>query len=235
MLTSKQRRFWEAYERAEDGYDRTEKLRCLEAFLGSLEESSSSEWFPWARSLAEQVIDHSRALKIRRPLFERALFPALLDGYRLRVPGSARWLAGFHQQLLQCDELLAQLPEEDRSEQGLLRTALASDPNDRRTRSRLIDITADYLKYTLHELPAGVLDGANGATPEKCAELLDYLDAFTRLLGPGLAQDQYAELIARCRFHFREYAEYLNNREEYINYSDYLSRQSTTDAGAADP
>ena len=29
-----------------------------------------------------------------------------------------------------------------------------------------------YLDYTLHELPAGVLYGANGATESECAELM---------------------------------------------------------------
>src|SRR6478735_2578172 len=102
MLTDDQRKLWEAYQATEGRAPRAEKLRALNAFLDALVISPQADWFPWTRSVAEQVVDHGVNLVIRRPLFERAVFPALLDGYRTRLPGSARWLAGLSQQLLGC-------------------------------------------------------------------------------------------------------------------------------------
>ena len=109
MLTDDQRKLWEAYEAAEGRAPRAEKLRALNTFLDALVISPQADWFPWARSVAEQVVDHGLNFVIRRPLFERAVFPALLAGYQAGLPGSARWLAGLADHLLhnpQCREQL---------------------------------------------------------------------------------------------------------------------------------
>src|SRR6266540_480459 len=94
MLTERQRELWEAYQHAEGRAPRADKLLALEAFLESLVGVPQEEWFPWARSLAEQVVDRGQELILRKPLFERAVFPALLAGHRVGLPGCARWLAG---------------------------------------------------------------------------------------------------------------------------------------------
>ena len=75
MLTDVQRQFWDAYIAAESRAPRAEKLQSLDAFLDALTASPPTVWFPWARSIAEQVVDHGGDLVIRRPLFERAVFP----------------------------------------------------------------------------------------------------------------------------------------------------------------
>src|SRR5208337_4685003 len=101
-------------EAAESRAPRAEKLLALDAFLDALVASHPTEWFSWARSIAEQVVDHGVNLVIRRPLFERAVFPALLAGYQARLPGSARWLAGLSENLWSCPGCREQL----RSEEG---------------------------------------------------------------------------------------------------------------------
>src|SRR6476659_3461303 len=170
MLTDDQRKLWEAYEAAESQAPRADKLRALEAFLDALVPSPPAEWFPWARSIAEQVVDHGVNFVIRRPLFERAVFPALLAGYQAGLPGSARWLAGLSQHLLHSPGCRETLPG-GATELGLLWAAVKHDPGDRRSRLRLIEKMADRLRYSIHEVPAGVLYGIDGASPEQCQEL----------------------------------------------------------------
>src|SRR5262245_58414741 len=102
MLTVHQRKLWEAYHVAESRAPRAEKLGALGAFLDDRVTSPQIDWFPWARSIAEQVSDHGVDVVIRMPLFERAVFPALLAGYQARLPGCARWLAGLAGYLSRC-------------------------------------------------------------------------------------------------------------------------------------
>jgi hypothetical protein len=55
----------------------------------------------------------------------------------------------------------------------------------------------DWLDQAVHELPAGVLWGVDGATPAQCAEMLDDLDDFARVcarLGLLAAGHQLAEV-----------------------------------------
>jgi len=231
MLSEVQRKLWEAYERAEGCAPRAQKLRDLEAFLDVLLRSPNTEWFPWARSLAEQVADQGTDLVIRRPLFEQAIFPALLAGYRDRSPGCARWLAGLSKNLQACSACREQLGSEGATEMALLRTAISHDPTDRRSVPRLIEKIADSLRYSVHEVPAGVLYGIDGASPEQCQELEQELDELCRLVHQEQMEQRYSELIRGCRLHFRAYRDYLLNRKGYGSYADYLSNIPRSDNG----
>jgi hypothetical protein len=227
MLTVTQRQLWEAYEWAESHAPRAEKLLALEAFLDVLTVSPTDAWFPWARSIAEQVVDHGLQLVIRHPLFERAVFPALLAGYQARLPGSARWLAGLSEHLARSPACRAQVHPGETTELGLLLAAIRHDPEDRPSRLRAIEAIADRLRYSLHEIPAGVLYGIDGASPEQCQELENELDEFCRLVAREQMEQRYDELIRASRLHFQAYRDYLLNRERHSSYADYLSGRST--------
>jgi hypothetical protein len=226
MLTDHQRKLWEAYEAAEGRATRTEKLRALDSFLDALETSPTTDWFPWARSIAEQVVDHGLNLVIRRPLFKRAVFPALLTGYQEGLPGCARWLAGLADHLRSNPECREKLRPEEVTELGLLWAAIRHDPADRRSRLRLIDKVAYGLRYSIHEVPSGVLYGIDGASPEQCQELEEELEEFFRLVTQEGMQERYADLILACRLHFRGYRDYLLHREKYESYAAYLSQHT---------
>ena len=231
MLTDDQRKLWEAYEAAERRGPRAEMLQSLKAFLDSLATSPPADWFPWARSLAEQVVDHGLDFYIRQPLFERAVFPALLAGYQARLPGSARWLAGLCQNIYRSPACRQQLPPEESTELGMLWAALRHDPGDRRARVRLIKSIADRLRYSLHELPAGVLYGMDGASPEQCLELERELQEFCGLVAQEDMHETYANLIRDCGFHFRGYRDYLLHRERYQNYGEYIAHNDEMAGG----
>jgi hypothetical protein len=231
MLSEIQRRLWETYLRTEQRAPRAEKLRALDAFLDSLAISPTGEWFPWARSIAEQVVDQGDKLIIRRPLFERAVFPALISGYHSRLPGCARWLAGLAQNLYRCPGCCEQLQPEAQTELGLLLAAIRHDAADRRAKERLIRVRADRLRYSLHELPAGVLYGIDGATADQCRELEEELEEFCRLLTSEELEQKYADLIDACRFHFRMYRNHLLNRQNCSTYAEFLSSEQ---AGSGD-
>ncbi len=226
MLTDIQQNLWKAYEAAESRAPRAEKLLALNAFLDGIATSPPAEWFPWARSIAEQVVDNGLDFVIRRPLFERAVFPALLDGYRARLPGSARWLAGLSDHLVQCLKCREKLPPDETTELGLLRAAIQHDPADQRSRLRLIERIAVRLCYSLHELPSGVLYGMDGATPEECNELEKELVEFCELVSQEDMQDRHAELIEACRFHFPGYRDYLLHRQMYGSYAEYITQHA---------
>lgn len=223
MLTAEQNRLWQLYQAAESRELRAEKLRALNAFVDALE-TSTPDWFPWARGLAEEVVDHRLDFVIRRPLFERAVFPALLAGFEARLPGCARWLAGLAQHLYRCQNCRERLPPQEATEIGLLRAAVQHDLGDERSRLRLIERITVWFRNSLHELPWGVLYGLDGATPDQCLEMDAELDEFGALVESAGLGARYAELIAECRRHFRGYREFLLHADEYGSYAEYLAQ-----------
>ena len=160
------------------------------------------------------------------PLFRHAILPALEDAIAARTPGAARWLAGFAQHIYKCGDLKPRLIDGSLTEHALLLTAIEHDANDSIARRKLLDLLVRRLDYTLHELPSGVLYGHDGATVDQCREMLGELDDFTHhaeILG---VTNDYSDLVAKCRFHYNTYAEYLTDRRGASCYADYLSQVS---------
>jgi hypothetical protein len=223
VLTAAQSALWAAYFLAEGRAPRDQKLAALAAFLDALP-ADSADWHPWAREHARRVVDEGADFVIRMPLFERAVFPALLAGHRAGLPGCARWLADLAQHLYRSPASRAQLPEDEQTELGLLRAAVRQDASDHVSRRRLVAVLAERLRYSLHELPAGVLYGMDGATPEECLELEQELDEFVGLVAGTNDGPAYRELVATCRLHFPAYRDFLRSREAYTSFADYLTR-----------
>jgi hypothetical protein len=84
---------------------------------------------------------------------------------------------------------------------------------------------AKYLSHTLHELPAGVLYGMDGATASECDELQSGLEDFRGLATAEGCVEMYAELLADCGLHFKAYKSYLLERHLYKGYSDFLEQR----------
>ncbi|MFD6611841.1 hypothetical protein ACFWD1_23520 [Micromonospora chalcea] len=78
-----------------------------------------------------------------------------------------------------------------------------------------------WLEHAVHELPAGVLWGADGATPAQCAEMLDGLDEFARTCA-RLGLDDHTGFIEECRWHFDHYPHYLSRRRHVADYPTYI-------------
>ncbi|MGK7311786.1 MAG: hypothetical protein ACN0LA_06055 [Candidatus Longimicrobiales bacterium M2_2A_002] len=206
-LTPELELLWRDYQKAEEDRIRSETLERLDVFISRLLAEPPALWRKWALDLAESISDAGNELIIRFPLFRHVLLPALVEGVTEKRAGCARWLAHFEQLLLKSDA--SPLPSELRTAHGLLQEALRVDSNDKLARQRLVERHARYLDYTLHELPAGVLYGHDGATAEECVELQAFLSEFrTHLEFLGLIE-RYQDLLAACEFHFTAYHRYL--------------------------
>ena len=82
----------------------------------------------------------------------------------------------------------------------------------------------EVLEYCSHELPAGILFGADGATPRECQELLDDLYAFEALT-ISLGIDKQA-FVNSLRWHLERYPHYLSRRRHFKGYEDYILRHN---------
>jgi hypothetical protein len=215
---------WARYLDAEDDCIRAVSLKCLDDVIAVIQSLSEAERTAWARERARQKVDEKSNAAIRFPLFRDVLFPALLSGIESNEPGCARWLAGLSQLLYQSDECRSQLPSTQQTEMGLLLTALQVDPNDYRARSQLIREMSSQLDYSIHELPAGVLYGHNGATIDQCADLQAQLEDFQALVIAHGIVGEYIDLIAECEQHYIAYPAYLAEVNNYESYADYLAK-----------
>ena len=216
---------WEAYAEADQhNATRPEAPARLAAFIDAVLRLPTDDWHVWGLSVAAENVDRRGGIRLRQPLFERVIFPALLVGLDAGWADCARWLGGLAQDLYRCPSCRAQLGQGRNHAAALFRLALCLNPTDGDARRRLIRVLAERFKYALHEVPAGVLFGHNGATPAECELLQADLREFEALLTTAGSAADYADLLAECRFHFTAYSAYLNERPRLPSYADYIAR-----------
>jgi hypothetical protein len=160
---------------------------------------------------------------VRAPLFERVVFPALLDGADRHETHCARWLGGMAQHLYRCPSCMQSLGPDRSSELALFRRALADNAEDRIARCSLIKVMASQFSYSLHELPSGVLFGHDGATPAQCGQLRSELAEFEAMLEAEGCTEAHTALVEKCRFHFAAYEQYLATRPQWESYAAFVS------------
>jgi hypothetical protein len=223
MAEAESSRLWLAYLEAEREGVKETRETSLERLIAWVEMRPSEERAAWALDFVRQAIDDRAEFPVRFPLFRRLLLPALIDGILEKKPGCARWLSAFQSFLFHSEKEAARLPEGLRNPVDLLREALRVDPADERARRRFIDLRAEYLEYTLHELPSGVLCGADGSTAEECGEQLEELAEFQTEVSKAGRTEEFAELVRKCAYHYKAYQRYLRAGRPGGSYEAFLA------------
>lgn len=160
-----------------------------------------------------------KGVTIRQPLFKYILYPGLSE---LVERGNLEAI----KILIQLDQHLISYPGYKWNCKytaiSLLRKGREISSNDRELLEAYEGKTRNYIKYTLHELPAGVLYDMDGASIEQCDELLAMTDEYESICQK--LQIDRSDLIKECRFYYASYKSYLNAYSDYKNFNEYLSR-----------
>ena len=77
----------------------------------------------------------------------------------------------------------------------------------------------DRISHAVHGLPAGVVDGPDGAAPTACREMMEGLEEFERLC-TRLGLDDHINFIEGCRWHFEHSSHYRGRRAHLGGYDD---------------
>ena len=215
---------WIEYRAAEGRGVRAEYLRALREFISAWQTAPATTRARWLTSYFEAgIIDSDR---VRTLLLEEVLLPELV----------ARARAGHECARRRTATLLERRPHErawgayhELGWRGLVDELLAASPGDEGLRRAALEQDLDYLRYTLHELPSGVLYGHDGASVAECDELLAWLDELEGSMRT-LERAEYRPLIAEARRHYAAYRAYLGAGRVEGGYTAYLAR-----AGLDDP
>ncbi len=164
---------YEQYRTLKASGKKREAKVALDTFIDSF--TSRDDKRQWVRTfLTRGDFGH----KIRHEIYERLVFPVLLEGHNRRDAWSTLWLARTYPNLHDSPSLHSHIAQ--KTEWQLLREAYDIEPNDE-VRACLLQTDLDWFDYCQHEWPAGILYGYDGATFAECEELLSEA-AFARTL-----------------------------------------------------
>jgi len=83
---------------------------------------------------------------------------------------------------------------------------------------------SNYINFSIHELPWGILDGNSCAEKDAKLEMLNNLDKFSKI-SEKLGKDN-EEYIEECRIYYNAWFDFLGNRNEYESYEEYLDKNN---------
>jgi hypothetical protein len=167
------------------------------------------------------IIDvlQSKNITIRQPLYKHLIYPILSAQAAQNYIDAIKGLLKLDEQLLSYQ---AYSHDNSYSWAMLLEQGLTIAPNDTELLKLSEQTTRNYLNYTLHELPIGVLYGQDGATIAECDELLEKVIQYENLCNQLQLDEK--ELIENYKFYYTAYKAYLTVYPNYQNFEDYLNK-----------
>jgi hypothetical protein len=182
---------------------RAEARQNLLQFINSF--ASFAEKEQWTRQFLETE-EHEYGYKIRHELYEGVVFPALLKGYQNQDPWSILWLARTARNFEQARHLHEQIDLKTGHE--LLKECYSIDPSNAEVQTDLLRMQVRGFEYCIHEDPAGILSGQDGATIDECQEILAEIE-FVRKLDPEKIQERFLNEVQS------KVLEYLGRLQKY--------------------
>lgn len=171
---------------------KAEAKAALEMFLASVGPAEARR--EWVEAFLERgEFGH----RIRHEIYERLVFPVLLQGYERDEVWSLRWLARTADNLYRAPALHALVGF--KSKRQFLAQAYAQEPTEE-IRRLLLEARLREFEYSQHEWPAGILYGMDGATLAECDEIRNEI-AFARELDEG----RHAEFLDAFEGKVNEY------------------------------
>jgi hypothetical protein len=173
--------------------------------------------FEEVSNVAKQLIE--KEIKIRQPFFSKIIYPVLSKQVDLDNVEAIKLMLKFlnilegHQQLTK---------NHDYSYSVLIERGLNLQPNDKELLENRELTLRNYINYTLHEVPVGVLYENNGASIENCEELLETLKQYETICSK--LNIDHSDLINGAKFYYKAYKDYLAIYKQYNNFEHYISQ-----------
>lgn len=167
------------------------------------------------------IIDvlQSKNITIRQPLYKHLIYPILSAQVAQNNVDAIKGLLKLDEQLISYQ---AYSHDTKYTWAMLLDQGLNLAPIDTELLKISEQTTRNYLNYTLHEIPIGVLYGQDGATIAECDELLEKVIEYEKLCNQLKLDEK--ELIENCKFYYTAYKAYLAVYPNYRNFEDYLNK-----------
>jgi hypothetical protein len=167
------------------------------------------------------IIDvlQSKNIIIRQPLYKHLIYPILLEQVAKNNLDAIKGLLKLDGQLTSYQAYSHDIKY---TWAMLLEQGLTIAPNDTDLLKLSEQTTRNYLNYTLHEIPIGVLYGQDGATIAECDELLEKVSQYENLCNQLQLDEK--ELIENYKLYYTAYKAYLTVYPNYQNFEDYLNK-----------
>ncbi|HEX2912383.1 MAG TPA: hypothetical protein VH186_16360 [Chloroflexia bacterium] len=223
-LAENERMLWQQYEwQIAHGQRKTLAPHTLSKLIAALREYPAEQLKQWVMAYCEQIFAPKAGipnLTVPLPLFAEIIVPELKKGFDNGEARSTLWIAVNFSHIREATKIEPAIRQHLNLDKldfdDLYDMALNRDPDDKLIRQALIHYYLYSFDNCLHEIPQGVL-----ATDWFC----NHIQKLEVLLAAEGLLESYRDKLALWRFHCQSYTDYIANRNDYLNYSDYLDKK----------
>lgn len=182
---------------------KSDTKQAVSEFIEGFENfQQKSEWTK--RYLDEVIAAKEYVPRIRFEVYSQVVFPVLAEGAARDDVWSWLWIYRTSQNFWEGETSFAKDFAEP--EEGILGRLSRLAPDNETVRTEHLNHIISHLDHCIHEWPAGVLYGMNGATLEQCEDLHEAVAMARNLDG----QKQYEEFLADFETKLSAYQDRLN-------------------------
>lgn len=178
-----------------------EASKSVRAFISTFDDDTEIENWVWDSLPDLEMNRHSR---IRHEIFSELVFPVLKRGYQIGDVKCTMWLGKLIQNIYQAKGLDEELGWV--TDLSLFNKCYEIDPSNEEVRLLLLEKIVDWLQYSEHEWPSGILYGNNEATLAECSEISIEIERVLKLD----KEFKYSEFIKQYVKKFTEYRGRIN-------------------------
>lgn len=189
---------YQDYEKYQEKGLKKDATRSLRAFISSFEDDKEIE--EWVCGNLPELAEKNHS-QIRYEIFKDLVYPVLKKGYLNNDLESTLWLAKLFENVSREQDIELG----DISDLYLYNKCYEIDPNNNEVRLTLLYRLVDWLKFSEHEWPQGILYGMDGATLEQCEEISSVIERIITLD----RENKYSEPIKQYEKKLVEYRERL--------------------------
>ena len=193
-----------------------EKNIQLEKLIAETLQENGLNTFEEVSNATNHLID--KGVKIRQPFFSKLIYPVSSNQVDLDNIDAIKLMLKLLNMLLGLQELTN---SHKYSYSHLIEKGLSLQPNDKELLENRELTLRNYINYSIHEIPIGVLYDNNGASIENCDELMNTLKEYD-IICRKLKVDN-SELTNEAEFYYKAYKNYLQVNKQYNNFEHYLN------------
>ena len=199
-------------------FNKSEKVKKFEQLFNDYQDYKDK--FCWNEIIEMTDYLTKQNITIQQPLFRNLIYP-ILSGQVI-------------ENNLQAIKALLRLEKQLSSYQGyskdtkylssiLLAKGMSIDPDDLELLEFSEKIKREYLHYTLHEMPSGILFETNGATLYECDELINEVHNY-EIICSKLGRNE-SNLISKCKYFYQAYKDYLQDYKSNYGFAEFLTKK----------
>jgi len=193
---------------------RKEKLRKLDELYQSVRDNPEFT--------SEEILNLTKALlqrdvMIKQSFFSDAIYPLLSQQIEQGDVEAIKLMVKLEQQLIAYQGMNKDYRY---TAHELIIKGLQLRPDDTELLQAYEIKTGNYLSYTIHEVPLGIIYDTDGTTDDQHHDLMALVNEYERVCFK-LGIDR-SELIEDCRYFYTLYHDYLKVCSSYDGFKDYL-------------